>query len=152
MHSAAARQQPEGTANGGESSDRESRPARRSTCLAMLRTRAAKAATCRRDAEEEDALGQRKEFDASTRVTRACTEVAALPTSQMKRCEEMMYCLLRAAGEANLYQEREDSAKMTGSRMAFVSRGQAPCAHTQNHSRGQRGRSGSWDLGGAHAR
>ena len=49
-------------------------------------------------AEEEDALGQRKEFDASTRVTRACTEVAALPTSQMKRCEEMMYCLLRAAG------------------------------------------------------
>ena len=35
----------------------------------------------------------------------------------------MMCCLLRAAGEAKLYQEREDSAKMTGSRMAFASRG-----------------------------
>jgi hypothetical protein len=31
--------------------------------------------------------------------------------------------VLRAAGEENLYQESEDSAKMTGSRMAFASRG-----------------------------
>ena len=52
-----------------------------------------------------------------------------------------------AAGEANLYQEREDCAKMTGSRMAFVSRGQAPCAHTQNHSRGQRGPRSVRELG-----
>jgi hypothetical protein len=118
----------------------------------VLRTRAAKAATCRRDAEEDGALGQRKKLDARTRVTRACTEVAALPTSQMKRCMEMMYWLLRAAGEENLYQGSEDSAKMTGSRMDFASRGQAFCAQTQKHSRGQRGRSGSWDLGGAHTR
>ena len=45
--------------------------------------------------------------------------------------------VLRAAGEENLYQESEDSAKMMGSRVAFASRGQAPCAYTQNHSRGQ---------------
>mmetsp|Transcript_10909 Transcript_10909/g.28698 ORF Transcript_10909/g.28698 Transcript_10909/m.28698 type:complete len:266 (-) Transcript_10909:26-823(-) len=44
----------------------------------------------------DGALGQRKEFDASTRVTRACIEVAALPTSQMKRCVEMMYCAPQA--------------------------------------------------------
>ena len=62
----------------------------------MLRTRAAKA-------EEDGALGQRKEFDASTRVlTRACTDVAAPPTSQMKGCVEIMYRLLHAAGEENL--------------------------------------------------
>ena len=53
------------------------------------------------------------------------------PTSQadvtrlavQKPCLQMMCCLLRAAGEENLYQESEDSAKMTGSRMAFASRG-----------------------------
>jgi hypothetical protein len=73
------------------------RAAQRSTCLAMLRTRAVKAATCRRDAEEDGALGQRKELDASTRVTRACTEVAALPTSQMKALRG--YDVLCAAGE-----------------------------------------------------
>ena len=92
------------------------RAARRTTFLAMLRTRAAKA-------EEDGALGQRKEFDASSRVTRACTEVAAPPTSQMKRCVEMMYRLLHAAGEENLYHESEDSTKMTGSKMAFASCG-----------------------------
>ena len=65
----------------------------------------AKVASCRRDAEEDGALGRRKEFDASTRVTHACTEAAALPTSQMKHC----VCaddVLRAAGGEKLYQER----------------------------------------------
>jgi hypothetical protein len=109
VHSATAHEQPEGTANGGESSDGESSPALHMPCY-VLRTRAAKAATCRRDAEEDGALGQRKKLDARTRVTRACTEVAALPTSQMKRCMEMMYWLLRAAGEENLYQGSEDIA------------------------------------------
>ena len=72
------------------------RAARRSTCLAMLRTRAVKAAACRRDAEEDGARGRLKEFDASTRITHACTEAAALPTSQMKHCVQMMCCAPQA--------------------------------------------------------
>ena len=65
--------------------------------------------------------GDAKHFDASTRVTHACTEAAALPTSQ----NEALHAddVLRAAGEEILYQEAESSAKMTGSRMAFASRG-----------------------------
>ena len=47
-------------------------------------------ATCRRDAEEDGALGRRRAFDASTRVTHACTEAAALPTSEKKHCMQMM--------------------------------------------------------------
>ena len=35
-------------------------------------------ATCRPDAEEDGALGRRKAFDASTRVTHACTEAGLL--------------------------------------------------------------------------
>ena len=47
-------------------------------------------ATCRRDAEEDGALGRRRAFDASTRVTHDCTEAAALPTSEKKHCMQMM--------------------------------------------------------------
>ena len=81
----------------------------------------AKAATGRRDAEEDGALGRRKEFDASTRVTHACTEAAAMPTSEKKHCMQMMCCAPQL--RKILYQESESSAKMTGSRMAFARRG-----------------------------
>ena len=53
-------------------------------------------ATCRPDAEEDGALGRRKAFDASTRVTHACTEAAALPTSEKKHCMQMMCCAPQA--------------------------------------------------------
>ena len=105
MHSAAAHEPPEGTANGGESSDGESSTALHMPCYAESAPALPKLPiVAHRDAEEDGALGQRKEFDASTRVlTRACTDVAAPPTSQMKGCVEIMYRLLRAAGEENLY-------------------------------------------------
>jgi hypothetical protein len=51
-------------------------------------------------------------------MTRASIEAAAMPTSQMKHCVEMMIDVLRTAGEEKLYHESEYSAKMTGSRMA----------------------------------
>ena len=63
-------------------------------CLAPCTS--AKAATGRRDAEEDGALGRRKEFDASTRVTHACTEAAAMPTSEKKHCMQMMCCAPQA--------------------------------------------------------
>ena len=50
----------------------------------------------RPDAEEDGALGRRKAFDASTRVTHACTEAAALPTSEKKHCMQMMCCAPQA--------------------------------------------------------
>jgi hypothetical protein len=90
-----AREQPEATANGGESSHGESGGGESgggAPGLAMLFAlcTSTKAATCRRDAKEDGALGRRKDFDASTRVTYACTEAVALPTSQMKHCMQMM--------------------------------------------------------------
>ena len=86
MTHAAALEQPNGSANGDESGDGRRRREALKALLFLLRRAAAKAATCRRDAEEDGALGRRKEFDASTRVTCACTEAAAMPSSQMKHC------------------------------------------------------------------
>ena len=40
--------------------------------------------------------GDSNAHDASTRVTRACTEAAALPTSQMKHCVQMLCCAPQA--------------------------------------------------------
>ena len=99
-----------------------------------------------RDAEEDGALGQRKEFDASTR---ACTDVAAPPTSQMKGCVEIMYRLLRAAGEENLYHESEDSAKNDGLENGLCEPRLSSLCPNAKSQQSQRGRSGSWDLGGA---
>ena len=40
--------------------------------------------------------GDANAHDASTRVTRAWTEAAALPTSQMKHCVQMLCCAPQA--------------------------------------------------------
>jgi hypothetical protein len=40
--------------------------------------------------------GDSNAFDASMRMTRACIEAAAMPTSQMKHCVEMMCCAPQA--------------------------------------------------------
>ena len=69
-------------------------------------------------------------------IERCCN--AHLPNEALCRDD-----VLRAAGKEILYQGSEDSAKITGSRMAFASRGQASCAQTQNHGRGQRGQTGT---------
>ena len=49
-------------------------------------------ATCRRDAEEDIARGRRKRV----RWEHAHIEAAAMPTSQMKHCVEMMSCAPQA--------------------------------------------------------
>ena len=92
-----AREQPEATANGGESSHGESGGgesgggAQGLAMLSALCTSIPKLPlTCRRDTKDDGALGRRKDFDASTCVTHACTEAVALPTSQMKHCMQMM--------------------------------------------------------------
>ena len=82
-YSATAREQPEGTAHGGESSDDESGTARQWRRHAREGT---KAAACRHDAKQNGTCERLDAHDASTRVTCACTEAAALPTSQMKHC------------------------------------------------------------------
>ena len=124
--SAVAREQPEGTANGGESSHGESGGgesgggAQGRAMLSALCT-STKAATCRRDAEEDGARRRLKrvrcEHARNARLHRGCC-TAHLPDEAL--CADDV---LRAAGEENLYQESEDSAKVTGSRMAFASRG-----------------------------
>ena len=121
MTHAAALEQPNGSANGDESGDGRRRREALKALLFLLRRAAAKAATCRRDAEEDGALGRRKrarcKHTRDARLHRGCC-TAHLPDEALRAD-----VVLRAAGEENLYQESESSAKMTGSRMAFASRG-----------------------------
>ena len=80
-----------------------------------------KAATCRRDAEEDGARRRLKrvrcKHTRDVRLHRGCC-TAHLPDEALRADD-----VLRAAGEENLYQESESSAKMTGSRVAFSRRG-----------------------------
>ena len=119
---AAAHEQPEGTANVGESSDGESGDDAQGHSMLRAACTSAKAATCRRDAEEDGARGRLKrvrcEHAHDACLHRGCCN-DHLPDDALYKDD-----VLRAAGEEKcMYQESESSAKMTGSRMAFASRG-----------------------------
>ena len=92
MRSATACEQPEDTARGGESSDGESSS---DSSGAVVHEKAPKLLLAEMPRRMVPS-GDSNAHDASTRVTRACTEAAALPTSQMKHCVQMLCCAPQA--------------------------------------------------------
>ena len=93
MRSATACEQPEDTARGGESSDGESSS---DSSGAVVHEKAPKLLLAAEMPRRMVPSGDSNAHDASTRVTRACTEAAALPTSQIKHCVHMLCCAPQA--------------------------------------------------------
>ena len=95
---AAAHEQPEGTANVGESSDGESGDGAQGHSMLRAACTSAKAATCRRDAEEDGARGRLKRVRCE-HAHDACLHRGCCNDHLPDDCTVYKDDVLRAAGE-----------------------------------------------------